>query len=72
MMPTTFVPLIVMLLLYFGIGFVTALNDILVQHFKDLFHLTNFLALLVQTAFFGDVFFVNVTAFKLDCGPNRV
>ena len=46
-----FVPLTLMVSLYFGIGFITAMNDILVPHFKDLFHLTNFLALLVQMAF---------------------
>ena len=32
-------PLMLMVSLYFGIGFITALNDILIPHFKDLFHL---------------------------------
>src|SRR5271163_4539523 len=54
------IPLILMLLLYFGIGFITAMNDILVPHFKDLFHLTNVTALLVQFCFFGAYFVMSV------------
>ena len=54
------VPLALMVSLYFGIGFITAMNDILVPHFKDLFHLTNFLALLVQMAFFGAYFVMSL------------
>src|SRR3984885_6208923 len=57
------VPLMLMVSLYFGIGFVTALNDILIPHFKDLFHLTNVLALLVQFCFFGAYFVMS-----LPCG----
>lgn len=53
-------PLTLMLLLYFGIGFITALNDVLVPHFKDLFQLTNFKALLVQFAFFGAYFLLSL------------
>jgi FHS family L-fucose permease-like MFS transporter len=53
-------PLALMLSLYFGIGFITSLNDILVPHFKDLFHLTNFAALLVQFCFFGAYFVMSV------------
>src|ERR1700748_319286 len=53
-------PLILMVSLYFGIGFITALNDILVPHFKDLFHLTNVTALLVQFCFFGAYFVMSV------------
>ena len=49
-----------MVSLYFGIGFITALNDILVPHFKDLFHLTNVTALLVQFCFFGAYFVMSV------------
>jgi FHS family L-fucose permease-like MFS transporter len=49
-----------MVTLYFSIGFITALNDILVPHFKDLFHLTNTLALLVQFCFFGAYFVMSV------------
>jgi len=53
-------PLILMVALYFGIGFITAMNDILVPHFKDLFHLSNFLALMVQMAFFGAYFVMSL------------
>ena len=44
-------PLTLMVALYFGIGFITALNDILVPHFKNIFHLSNGAALLVQSCF---------------------
>jgi FHS family L-fucose permease-like MFS transporter len=53
-------PLTLMVSLYFGIGFITALNDILVPHFKDLFHLTNVAALLVQFCFFGAYFVMSL------------
>ena len=53
-------PLILMVSLYFGIGFITAMNDVLVPHFKDLFHLSNFRALLVQFAFFGAYFLLSL------------
>src|ERR1700731_19475 len=56
------VPLTLMVSLYFGIGFITSLNDILVPHFKDLFHLSNFLALLVQFCFFGAYFVMSLPA----------
>jgi len=54
------VPLALMVSLYFGIGFITALNDILVPHFKDLFHLTNVKALMVQLCFFGAYFVMSL------------
>ncbi len=54
------VPLMLMVSLYFGIGFITALNDILVPHFKDLFHLNNVTALLVQFCFFGAYFVMSL------------
>jgi FHS family L-fucose permease-like MFS transporter len=56
-------PMVLMVALYFSIGFITALNDILVPHFKDLFHLSNVLALLVQFCFFGAYFVMS-----LPCG----
>ncbi|SNT37181.1 MFS transporter, FHS family, L-fucose permease [Granulicella rosea] len=56
------VPLTLMVSLFFGIGFITTMNDVLVAHFKDLFHLTNFLALLVQSAFFGAYFVMSAPA----------
>jgi FHS family L-fucose permease-like MFS transporter len=52
--------MVLMVSLFFSIGFITALNDILVPHFKDLFHLTNVLALLVQFCFFGAYFVMSV------------
>ncbi|MDQ2835757.1 MAG: sugar MFS transporter [Acidobacteriota bacterium] len=54
------IPLALMVTLYFSIGFITALNDILVPHFKDLFHLTNVAALLVQFCFFGAYFVMSL------------
>jgi FHS family L-fucose permease-like MFS transporter len=56
-------PMVLMVSLYFSIGFITALNDILIPHFKDLFHLSNVLALLVQFCFFGAYFVMS-----LPCG----
>jgi len=53
-------PMVLMVALYFSIGFITALNDILVPHFKDIFHLTNTLALLVQFCFFGAYFVMSI------------
>jgi FHS family L-fucose permease-like MFS transporter len=53
-------PMVLMVALYFSIGFITALNDILVPHFKDIFHLTNVLALLVQFCFFGAYFVMSI------------
>jgi FHS family L-fucose permease-like MFS transporter len=54
------IPLILMVSLYFGIGFITSLNDILVQHFKDLFNLSNKGALLVQFCFFFAYFVMSI------------
>ena len=54
------IPLILMVSLYFGIGFITSLNDILVQHFKDLFNLSNKGALLVQFCFFVAYFVMSL------------
>ncbi len=54
------IPLILMVSLYFGIGFITSLNDILVQHFKDLFNLSNKGALLVQFCFFTAYFVMSL------------
>jgi FHS family L-fucose permease-like MFS transporter len=52
--------MVLMVALYFSIGFITALNDILIPHFKDLFHLTNVLALLVDLCFFGAYFVMSL------------
>src|SRR5271167_4833679 len=56
-------PLALMVSLYFVIGFITSLNDILIPHFKDLFHLKIVEALLVQFCFFGAYFVMS-----LPCG----
>src|ERR1700693_6597081 len=53
-------PMVLMVSLYFSIGFITAMNDILIPHFKDLFHLTNFLALMVQFCCFGAYFVMSL------------
>lgn len=53
-------PITLIVSLYFGIGFITAMNDILVPHFKDLFHLSNVAALLVQFCFFGAYFVMSL------------
>jgi len=54
------VPMALMVTLYFSIGFITALNDILVSHFKTLFSLSNVLAMLVQFCFFGAYFVMSL------------
>lgn len=46
-------PFAIMTVLFFMWGFMTVLNDVLNAHFKDAFHLTNFQAAWVQSAFFG-------------------
>jgi FHS family L-fucose permease-like MFS transporter len=58
-------PLALIVALYFGIGFITAMNDVLVPHFKDLFQLTNVRALLVQFAFFGAYFLLSIPSGKI-------
>ncbi len=62
-------PMVLMVSLYFSIGFITALNDILIPHFKLLFSLDNVHALLVQFCFFGAYFVM-----ALPCGKivNRI
>ncbi len=59
------IPLILMVWLYFVIGFITSLNDILVQHFKDLFNLSNKAALLVQFCFFTAYFVMSLPSGKI-------
>ena len=58
-------PLLLMVSLYFGIGFITAMNDVLVPHFKDMFHLSNVRALLVQFAFFGAYFLLSLPSGRI-------
>ncbi len=59
------VPLTLMVSLYFGIGFITALNDVLIPHFKDLFQLTNVKALLVDLCFFGAYFVMSLPSGRI-------
>ena len=58
-------PMVLMVSLYFSIGFITALNDILVPHFKLLFSLNNVHALLVQFCFFGAYFVMSLPSGKI-------
>ena len=59
------VQLALIVALFGGIGFITAMNDVLVPHFKDLFQLTNVKALLVQFAFFGAYFLLAIPSGKI-------
>lgn len=47
------VALSVLASLFFMLGFVTCLNDVLIPHLKEVFHLSNREAMLTQTAFFS-------------------
>ena len=58
-------PMVLMVSLYFSIGFITALNDILVPHFKLLFQLDNVHALLVQFCFFGAYFVMSLPSGRI-------
>jgi FHS family L-fucose permease-like MFS transporter len=58
-------PMVLMVSLYFSIGFITALNDILIPHFKLLFSLNNVHALLVQFCFFSAYFVMSLPSGKI-------
>src|ERR1700758_3449063 len=58
-------PMVLMVSLYFSIGFIIALNDILIPHFKLLFSLDNVHALLVQFCFFGAYFVMSLPSGKI-------
>jgi FHS family L-fucose permease-like MFS transporter len=58
--PSYVLPMVLMVSLFFSIGFITALNDILIPHFKDMFHLTNVLAQFVDLCFFGAYFIMSI------------
>jgi FHS family L-fucose permease-like MFS transporter len=58
-------PMVLMVSLYFSIGFITAMNDILVPHFKQLFSLNNVHALLVQFCFFSAYFVMSLPSGKI-------
>ena len=55
-------PLLLLASLFFVWGFLTSMNDILIPHFKEVFELTHFTAMLVQFAFFG-AYFVGSVAY---------
>ncbi|RKV74827.1 MAG: glucose/galactose MFS transporter, partial [Neisseria sp.] len=44
--------LVVLTTLFFMMGFITCMNDILIPHLKDIFKLTNVQAMLIQFCFF--------------------
>jgi FHS family L-fucose permease-like MFS transporter len=50
------VPMAFLTMLFFMWGFITCLNDILIPHFKAIFTLSNFEAMLIQFAFFSAYF----------------
>jgi len=68
-MPTTpsstRAPLIVVTLLFFMWGLLTALNDVLIPHLKALYTLSYLQAMLVQFCFFGAYFLVSLPAGRL-------
>ncbi len=49
--------------LFFAWGFMTCLNDLLIPHFKAVFELNYFQAMLVQSAFFSAYFFISLLYF---------
>ncbi|HEY8401377.1 MAG TPA: sugar MFS transporter [Cytophagaceae bacterium] len=56
------VPLILMVSLFFMIGFITVLNDVLIPSLKGLFDLKDWQAMLIQSCFFGAYFVMSVPA----------
>lgn len=57
--------LVIVTLLFFMWGFLTALNDVLIPHLKAVFTLSYVEAILVQFCFFGAYFIVSIPAGKL-------
>jgi len=55
-------PLIIVTILFFMWGLLTALNDVLIPHLKALYTLTYVQAMLVQFCFFGAYFLVSLPA----------
>jgi FHS family L-fucose permease-like MFS transporter len=53
----------VLVFLFFLWGFITVMNDLLINTFRDIFSLTNFQGALVQFAFFGAFFVVSLLYF---------
>ncbi|MBD1422344.1 sugar MFS transporter [Sphingobacterium chuzhouense] len=57
--------MIMLIALFFMWGFVTCMNDILIPHFKALFQLSYFEAMLVQFSFFGAYFIGSLAYFVI-------
>ena len=55
-------PLVIVTILFFMWGLLTALNDVLIPHLKELYTLTYVQAMLVQFCFFGAYFLVSLPA----------
>ena len=55
-------PLIIITILFFMWGLLTALNDVLIPHLKSIYTLTYVQAMLVQFCFFGAYFIVSLPA----------
>jgi len=58
----TTMPLVIITILFFMWGLITALNDVLIPHLKALYSLSYVQAMLVQFCFFGAYFVVSVPA----------
>lgn len=52
-------------LLFFMMGFITSLNDILIPYLKIIFDLTYTQAMLINTCFFGAYFFMSIPSGKI-------
>jgi FHS family L-fucose permease-like MFS transporter len=57
---STTLPLVLMVTLFFVFGIITVLNDILIPHFKDTFHLNWVKAMLINFCFFGAYFIMGI------------
>lgn len=55
----------VLTLLFFMWGFITVMNDVLINTFKDIFELSNFQSGLVQFSFFGAFFVISLLYFLI-------
>jgi FHS family L-fucose permease-like MFS transporter len=58
-------PLVIVTALFFMWGFITCLNDILIPHLKNVFHLSYVEAMLIQFTFFGAYFVMSLPSGKI-------
>jgi FHS family L-fucose permease-like MFS transporter len=56
------VPLVIITMLFFMWGFITALNDVLIPHLKSIYTLSYTQAMMVQFCFFGAYFIISLPA----------